>query len=595
MSHELVAVGEKKVLPTNSLSEVKVCYKPMMCTKHPSKKLKFFCDTCECLICRDCIVMEHFNHERNYPQVVAEREKESLHKTLKMTEAALVKMEDAISSRIAMNKRIKNRKDQVNNEIKQQFEKIYASLQKREQVLLSKCEKVANEKLVQLAMEIEEIETHKQKVIFSTQIASSAQDFMPEEILSTKKTIQDHLEKNLVFCSELELEPGENDDISVVLDTAALDKAISEFGSVSEACDPAQCTVEEGLVIPLATVEKEREVKVALNDSKAQMLCGKVPCAARLKAINDGSVLPVVVSHTDGRASLSFKPVSVGEHLLTIKVKNKQIPGSPYKIWSRQSRKLQDISSYKCKFSVGSSFYGVAVSQDGDVFASNNTDGSIQVFSGDGSLKHQIGSKGSKDGLLSKPRGLAIVEGVLYVVDNGNHRVQKFSLTGQYLGQFGRSGKAQFKNLCGICSDGKGRVLIADYDNKSVDFFATDGSFISSISCKGTPYDVAVDNNGNIHVTQTSANCVLVYSAESNNLISSYKASEILDQPTGIAVDENGYRYVGSYGNNRICIFSPTGELVSSFSTSYRPCCITLDIHGDFCVAFSGNGCVYKY
>ena len=96
-------------------------------------------------------------------------------------------------------------------------------------------------------------------------------------------------------------------------------------------------------------------------------------------------------------------------------------------------------------------------------------------------------------------------------------------------------------------------------------------------------------------MTQFSANCVLVYSAESNNLISSYKASEILNQPTGIAVDENGYRYISSYGNNCICIFSPTGELVSSFSTSSCPYFITLDIHGNFYVAFSENGCVYKY
>ena len=89
---------------------------------------------------------------------------------------------------------------------------------------------------------------------------------------------------------------------------------------------------------------------------------------------------------------------------------------------------------------------------------------------------------------------------MLYVVDYNNHRVQKFTLTGEYLGQFGSPGSndGQFNGPYGICTDGRGRVLVADYGNNRVQIFNGDGTFVSSISASN-PYDVAIDNTGNIH------------------------------------------------------------------------------------------------
>ena len=62
----------------------------------------------------------------------------------------------------------------------------------------------------------------------------------------------------------------------------------------------------------------------------------------------------------------------------------------------------------------------------------------------------------------------------------------------------------QFSDPYGICTDGRGRVLVADYSNNRVQVFTADGIFVTSISCNGGPYDVAVDNTGNIHVAETN-------------------------------------------------------------------------------------------
>ena len=602
VSHELVSIGEKK---TDTDAKVQVSCKPVMCAKH-SKKLKFYCDTCQCLICRDCIVMEHSNHDRAYPEDVAERERASLTETLKEAEDALTKLEAAITSREEVKKLIRIQKDEVDEKIAQEFKMIYASLQEREKALYSKCEEFANQKLAVLSMETEEIDNLKRSLTFSTQTASEVQTHSPAELLGTKKPIQEHLQNRLATFSQLDLEVCESNDISVVFDKTAIYEAVSKMGSVLVACDPAQCTVEKGLIIPVATVGRKREVKVAIRDSNGELVYGKVPMTARVEAEEDGSLVPVDISFEDDdelddpHALLTFQTALVGEHKLTIEVKRRQIAGSPFKIWSRQKAIHKNMSSARKNFQVACSWgamklgvNGVAVHHNGDVFASISTC-YIQVFNSDGSNKLKIGgpecliprkrSNNTGYGQFNLPFGLAILGEVLYVADSGNNRVQKFTLTGEYLGQFGNGGlrKHRLKDPHGICTDG-GRVLVADYGNDRVQIFTADGAFVSSISCGADsgPYNVAVDNSDNIHVTLYSSDCVTVYSSDGIQ-VTTYGEDDI-ESPTGIAIDAEGYRYVSSRSNGHI--FSPEGELECSFTVPGNPQCMTLDNRGNVYIA----------
>ena len=401
-------------------------------------------------------MIEHRDHKQVYPEDVAAKEKESLMETLQEAEDAIEKLETAITSRDDMKKLIEIQKNEANEKIAQEFKMIYSSLQEREKALHSKCEEFANQKLTVLSMEMEEIENLKRSLTFSTQTASGVENLSPAELLGTKKPIQEHLQNRLASFARLDLEPGVSDDISVVVNKTAIDEAIAELGNVFGSCDPVQCTIEEGLVISVATVGKKREVKVALRDSNGELVCGKVSMTARVEVEEDGSVLPVDIRFEgDGHTLLSFQSVVVGEHRLTIKVKGKQLAGSPYRIWARQNTVRESISTgAKQTFIISGSCCGVAVHHNGDVFASNYSYGCIQVFNSDGSQKLQFGTPGSGDGQLNGPFGLTIVGEVLYVVDYLNNRVQKFTLTGEYLGQFGSKGSSegQFNTPFGICT-----------------------------------------------------------------------------------------------------------------------------------------------
>ena len=82
-----------------------------------------------------------------------------------------------------------------------------------------------------------------------------------------------------------------------------------------------------------------------------------------------------------------------------------------------------------------------------------------------------FGSSGSGDGQLHNPAAAAVDSGGnIYVVDSGNHRIQKFDSQGAYVAQWGSqgSGNGQFESPAHIAIDGttvrdRGQVYIIHF------------------------------------------------------------------------------------------------------------------------------------
>ena len=96
-------------------------------------------------------------------------------------------------------------------------------------------------------------------------------------------------------------------------------------------------------------------------------------------------------------------------------------------------------------------------------------------------LLFQIGGVNA-DVQFDDPQGLAVDgNGNLYVADMGNHRVQKFGPSGQFLLKWGAqgSGDGQFDFPSGIAVDGDGNVYVADSRNCRVQKFSPSGEFLA--------------------------------------------------------------------------------------------------------------------
>ncbi len=82
-----------------------------------------------------------------------------------------------------------------------------------------------------------------------------------------------------------------------------------------------------------------------------------------------------------------------------------------------------------------------------------------------------FGTPGSGPGELSYPYDLAFgPKGELYVIENGNNRVQKFTMDGQSLGCWGGPGREPGKLHLpwALAVDSRGRVHLVDSENHRV-------------------------------------------------------------------------------------------------------------------------------
>ena len=209
--------------------------------------------------------------------------------------------------------------------------------------------------------------------------------------------------------------------------------------------------------------------------------------------------------------------------------------------------------------------------------------GRVEEFSTSGTYLGQFGSWGSGNGQFSYPYGIAAdpSSGALYVGDPGNGRVEEFSETGNYLAQFGTkgSGSGQFKESEGIAVNSAGDIYVTDTGNSRVEMwepappapiytsqFGNTGSENEKLK---EPAMDAVDADGNVWVANWGKGTIEEFSS-SGAFMHSYGSygtgSGQFRNPIGIAINQGtGNVYVGDYENNRIDELNEKGEYVAGF------------------------------
>jgi len=165
--------------------------------------------------------------------------------------------------------------------------------------------------------------------------------------------------------------------------------------------------------------------------------------------------------------------------------------------------------------------HGIDVDDDGNVWiadARGEGDRGHQVikFSSDGDVLMRLGTAGvagRTQSTFDQPNDVLVApNGDIFVGDghpgNGNNRIVKFSSDGTYLMEWGETGSApgQFRTPHALAMDSQGLLYVGDRSNRRIQVFDQDGTFVRDFYNFGRASGVAIDGDDNIYVADSESN-----------------------------------------------------------------------------------------
>ena len=433
-SHELVPVGnEKSKLKGEAKPLMNIPHKPMSCQLHEDEILKFFCETCSELICRDCVICEHSGHTYSRVEKIAEKEKADLLSTLKGASGAKAKLDDAVAKGGKIMQQIQAKQKSVEDDIENAFQALNEALQERKKALLAKAAEISLGKQTALTMQGEEFKILRDEISETCEIISAAtQIYTPTEMLSAKKAMANKLQELVKKYQMISLEPCKSDMIPSVLDTSKLVEKIATFGVVVGGSSPGEAKTD--FLVPKAIVDKEKKITITAYDAKGNPFTNggeRVEISLSLMGSSDPPVKGNVEDKKNGTYIATVVPKTCGEHELSITIEDQAMKGSPFALHVRQWRDYTNLVSSERTFETSNYPFDVAVDDSGEVYIAEYNYHCVYVFNQQGTRIRTIGtpgSYGSGDGQFYYPSGIAIRGDVLYnIAEICNHRVQKIS------------------------------------------------------------------------------------------------------------------------------------------------------------------------
>jgi len=198
--------------------------------------------------------------------------------------------------------------------------------------------------------------------------------------------------------------------------------------------------------------------------------------------------------------------------------------------------------------------HGLRIDRKGFLWVTDNADNFVQKFSADGKLLLTLGTRGTAGGNDSKtnfdgPADVFVLpDGDILVADGyRNSRIVRFSADGTFKSIIGGTKGAepgQFNVPHAVVADSRGRIIVADAENSRLQVFDPSGKFLEQWT------DFTSKPRGSMYITPDDTLYVSHVDSESITIMKNGKVLErvtgVGGRPHGVTIDAQGNIYVAN-------------------------------------------------
>ncbi|WHZ02354.1 6-bladed beta-propeller [Neobacillus sp. YX16] len=214
--------------------------------------------------------------------------------------------------------------------------------------------------------------------------------------------------------------------------------------------------------------------------------------------------------------------------------------------------------------------YGISTDEKGRVFVADLYNGNISIFDEKGKFIEYFAPEASKDGKVSSPAALRIIDKKVYVTDIKANKAYVFDMKGKLLLEIGKHGTndGEFNAPNGITADEEGNIYVVDTGNQRVQIFDKKGKFVKIINGSNNgkgesifvnPRGIGFDSRGIMYVVSNLTHVVYGFDKDGKKVFQMGGMGEQNGQfylPNGLFVDQNDNVFITDTVNLRVQVFN---------------------------------------
>ena len=520
---------------------------PPTCKDH-DEQMKIYCFDCNCLICRDCTMIEHKEHKYDFVKKAAPKTKEKLSENLAPLKEIQVSLHGATQTIKSTKSAVEAQGVSVATAIEQSFNELHEIIEQRKRELLEKAASTMKGKLDRLSVQEKGFEmasgTVQSLVDFVEQNIENATE---EELMSIHTQVMNRIseETKKHQCSRAELEPVEKPNM--IAEVKCADK-------LKKLCQKETVLLE--FSIEGSGLAKEVEYDKPVNATMVYRSINPTSVEFKLISIRDQSVTPVEVRQKySGVYEIEFVPKIRGRHKLEITANGLPVLGSPFPVFvkippTQLGKPVKVIEGVNAPIDIAINSAGelLVAEEGGDVIIIDKRGKKVQY-----DFKNLYGISIDKDDNI-------------YLVDQGSGKLFKINRNFEQVKEF------NVKNTWGIAV-AKEQVIVGSRDYPHPTCHVLDRDFnlemtitLETIGVKDVA-GIAIDEHMNLYICDYNNGGIHVVSQKNQGELLYSFGQQQLKRPHSIYIS-GGLVYVSTWSSNKIFVFTKEGTLVTSIGSA---------------------------